>query len=409
MNEMGTNPAAPGTDGHDLPLPSGWPPPAPAWLPGPTSMAPTPTSMAPTPTYPPRGPASPPTRPIVTTPVFTQVQPAIAPAAHSRVSSLALILAAFVAVGGIAFAVGRWSVDRPMPARPGLGAAFAAGVVPERADPPVTAAAVTEPSTPQGASSSSAPLVDPAIDGGVPDGITPGAAPGMTAGLGPGAFAGLGPGAFAGLQGPLTGIEAGSLTLEVDGQEQSVALGDATTFLRRTEIELADLAVGDLVRVSYGLPGRFAGERPPGEGPPGAIGEPADGAPQLADQGTGVGTGDEIDRGVAGELDAGVVAEVTVIPAASDTEGRPGSTQGTLAAVVEGAIMISLADGQSRLYATDETTSFTRDTAVDVEALQVGYAVVVQLPFAGQGGGSAGETDAAIPAAQVIVLTNGPA
>lgn len=380
MNEMGTNPAVPGADGHDLPLPSGWPPPAPSWLPGPTSMAPTPT-------YPPRGPASPPTRPLVTTPMFTQAQPAIAPAAHSRVSSLALILAAFVAVGGIAFAVGRWSVDSSMPARPGLGAAFAAGVVPEQADLPVTAAAVTEPSTPQGASSSSAPLVDPAIDGGVSDGITPGAASGMTAGLGPGAFAGLGPAAFAGLQGPLTGIEAGSLTLEVDGQEQSVALGDATTFLRRTEIELADLAVGDLVRVSYGSPGRFAA------------------GPQLADQGAG----DEIDLGVADENDAGVAAEVTVIPPASDTQGRPGSTQGTLAAVVDGAIMISLADGQSRLVATDETTSFTRDTAVDVEALQVGDTVVVQLPFAGQGGGGAGETDAVTPAAQVIVLTNGPA
>ena len=391
MNEMGTNPAVPGADGHDLPLPSGWPPPAPAWLPGPTSMAPTPT-------YPPRGPVYPPTRPIVTTPVFTQAQPAIAPAAHSRVSSLALILAAFVAVGGIAFAIGRWSVDSSTPARPGLGAAFAAGVVPERADLPATAAAVTESSTLQGASSSSAPLVDPAIDGGVPDGITPGDAPGMTAGLGPGAFAGLGPAAFAGLQGPLTGIEADSLTLEVDGQEQSVTLDGATTFLRRTEIELADLAVGDLVRVSYGLPGRFAGERPPGEGPPGAMGEPADGAPPLADQG---GTGDE--------MDAGVAAEVTVIPSASDTEGRPGSTQGTLAAVVDGAIMITLADGQSRLVATDEATSFTRDTAVDVEALQVGDTVVVQLPFAGQGGGGAGETDAVTPAAQVIVLTNGPA
>jgi hypothetical protein len=341
----------------------------------------------------------------VTAPVFTQAQPAIAPAAHSRVSSLALILAAFVAVGGIAFAVGRWSVDSSTPARPGLGAAFAAGVVPERADLPVTAAAVTEPSTPQGASSSSAPLVDPAIDGGVPDGITPGAAPGMTAGLGPSAFAGLGPAAFAGLQGPLTGIEAGSLTLEVDGQEQSVALGDATTFLRRTELELADLAAGDPVRVSYGLPGRFAGERPPGEGPPGAIGEPAEGDPQLADQGTG----DEMDAGVAAETDAGIAAEVIVILPASDTQGRPGSTQGTLAAVVEGAIMITLADGQSRLVATDETTSFARETAIDLEALQLGDTVVAQLPFARPGVGGAADVDAATPATQVIVLASGPA
>jgi hypothetical protein len=332
----------------------------------------------------------------VTAPVFTQAQPAVAPAAHSRVSSLALILAAFVAVGGIAFAVGRWSVDSSTPARPGLGAAFAAGVVPERADLPVTAAAVTEPSTPQGASSSSAPLVDPAIDGGVPDGITPGAAPGMTAGLGPSAFAGLGPAAFAGLQGPLTGIEADFLTLEVDGQEQSVALGETTTFLRRTEIELADLAVGDLVRVSYGAPSGFAGERLPGEGPPGAVDEPA-------------GAGDEIDRGVAAETDAGIAAEVTVILPASDTEGRPGSTQGTLAAVVEGAIMITLADGQSRLVATDETTSFARETAIDLEALQLGDTVVAQLPFARPGVGGAADVDAATPATQVIVLASGPA
>ena len=396
MNEMSTHPPAPGADGHDLPLPSGWPPPAPAWLPGPTSMAPIPTSTVPTPTYPPRGAVSAPTRPIVTTPLFTQAQPAIAPAAHSRVSSLALILAAFVAVGGIAFAVGRWSVDSSTPARQGLGAAFAAGIVPERADLPVTATTVTEPSTPQGASSSSAPLVDPAIDGGVPDGITPGGVPGMTAGLGRGAFAGLGPAAFAGLQGPLTGIEAGSLTLEVDGQEQSVALGETTTFLSRAEIELADLVVGDLVRVSYGAPGGFAGERPPGEGPPGAIGEPA-------------GAGDETDAGVAAETDAGVAAEVTVILPASDTEGRPGSTQGTLAAVVEGAIMLTLADGQSRLVATDETTGFTRETAIEPGDLQLGDIVVAQRPFARPGVGEAADMGAATPATQVVVLASGPA
>jgi hypothetical protein len=241
---------------------------------------------------------------------------------------------------------------------------------------------VTEPSTPQGASSSSAPLVDPVVEGGVPDGINPRGAPGT---------AGLGPAAFAGLQGLLTGIEADFLTLEVDGQEQSVALGDATTFLRRTEMELADLAVGDLVRVSYGSPGRFAA------GPP------------LADQGTGVGAGDGIDRGVAGELDAGVAAEVTVIPPTSDTDGRPGSTQGTVAAVVEGAIMVTLADGQGRLVATDETTSFTRETAIDVEALQLGDTVVAQLPFARPGVGEAADMGAATPATQVIVLASGSA
>ena len=381
MNEMGTHPAAPGPDGHDLPLPSGWPPPAPAWLPGPTSMAPTPT-------YPPRGPVSPPTRPIMTTPVFAQVQPAIVPAAHSRVSSLALILAAFVAVGGIAFAVGRWSVEDSTPALPGLADAFAPAGIPERADPLVVAA-VTEPSTTQGASSSSVPLVDPVIEGGVPDGFTPGGASGMPLGQGFGALGGL--------QGSLTGIEADFLTLEVDGQEQSVALGPPTTFLRRTEIELADLAVGDLVRASYGAPTGFAGERPLGEGPPGAVGEPADGAPQLADQGAG----DEIDLGVASEL--------TVLSPGSELDGRPGSTQGTVAAVAEGAIMITLTDGQSRLVATDETTSFTRETAIGIEEIQLGDTVVAQLPFARPGVGEAADVDAATPATQVIVLASGPA
>jgi hypothetical protein len=81
-------------------------------------------------------------------------------------------------------------------------------------------------------------------------GLVSDGAPAADRPAGPGGF-GAGPGFGAGLQGTLTEIAHGQLTIQTaDGQELVVAIDIATIFVRQSAIDAADVAAGDQVSVS---------------------------------------------------------------------------------------------------------------------------------------------------------------
>jgi hypothetical protein len=187
-------------------------------------------------------PITPPTWTEPTTPVTPPV-PAAAPvgvaAARIRRSgawlNVLLGIAALVAVGGVAFAVGRSSAPAATPPFAGLGES---GVVV------------------------------------LPDGsFDPGAFPGGNDGAG-------GPngiGSFGGptIDGTVTAIDADALTITLaNGQEMTVALDDATTYHAATDASASDIAVGD--EVSVGVDGF-------GRGPGAGNGDDAAAAPTARD------------------------------------------------------------------------------------------------------------------------------
>jgi hypothetical protein len=189
-------------------------------------------------------------------------------ARRSRTADVALVLAAFVATAGVAFAIGRWSAPDPPSAAP----MRAVSQLPAGVEPPAgtqlpstvepTAAAVDEGSRMPGAVAAvdegsttaradTAVAEPPAIDGGsdLRAGLP---ATGGSQGP-PGAMAGFGAG---GLQGVVSALEAGSLSLATeDGTIVSVATDASTSYVRETTIDAAEVAVGDLVSVELPFTG----------------------------------------------------------------------------------------------------------------------------------------------------------
>jgi hypothetical protein len=247
---------APG-HGHEPPIWPGYqtiPPAAPPGLPFAAQVGPMPMAMPPS--QMPMG----------------AVAPARA-ARRSRTADAALVLAAFVATAGVAFAIGRWSAAdspsaAPMQAVSQLpaGVRFPAGAqLPSAVEPmaaavdegsttPEAVAAVDEESTTAGADTTFAE--PPAIDrtGDLPAGL-----PAMGGAQGPGVVAGFGPG---GLRGTISSIEDGTLALATeDGTIVTVATDASTAYVRDTAIDAAEMEVGDLVSVQVpfaGFPGQGA-------------------------------------------------------------------------------------------------------------------------------------------------------
>jgi len=246
---------APG-HGHEPPIWPGYqtiPPAAPPGLPFAAQVGPMPMAMPPS--QMPMG----------------AVAPARA-ARRSRTADVALVLAAFVATAGVAFAIGRWSAPDAPSAAPmravsqlPAGVELPAGVqLPSTVEP--TAAALEEGSTAPGAVAAldegsttaradTAVAEPPTIDGGsdLRAGLP---ATGGSQGP-PGAMAGFRAG---GLQGTVSALEDGSLSLATeDGTIVSVATDASTSYVRETAIDAAEVAVGDLVSVELPFTG-FRGQ-----------------------------------------------------------------------------------------------------------------------------------------------------
>jgi hypothetical protein len=186
------------------------------------------------------------------------------------------VLAAFVATAGVAFAIGRWNAP-DSPAAPSRAVSqLPAGVeLPEAVEMPAglerpstvepTAPAVDDGSGMPGAvaaqdGGSVTALTDivvaepPAIEGG---GDVSAGLPAMGGPQAPGDMVGFGRG---GLQGTVSALEAGRLSLATeDGTIVSVATDTSTSYVRETTISVAEVGVGDLVSVELPVTG-FRGQ-----------------------------------------------------------------------------------------------------------------------------------------------------
>jgi hypothetical protein len=237
-------------------------------------------------------------------------------ARRSRTADLALLVAAFVATAGVAFAVGRWTMQQSSATTPSLAGAgtfgpFAGAVVPavaagdgstnsttggdRRAEAAAAAgisavdqAALASPGpglvTAGTATDATGASVPAAGDGATGDtaaapqlangpggavaagsGQAAGAPPAGAQGSSPGGMGGppgMGPG---GLEGTVSAVGEGSLTLTTDdGSSVTLATDDATAWVRETPIEATAIQAGD--RVSVELPfGGFGREQAQGE------------------------------------------------------------------------------------------------------------------------------------------------
>jgi hypothetical protein len=193
---------------------------------------------------------------------------------------------------------------------------------------------------------------------------------------------------FGGLQGTISAIEDGVLTLATQaGESPSIATDTSTLFLRQASIEAADLAPGDRVRIGSQR------RRPSLAGPDPAAATGADAAAAASQQAEGA-------------------AQVTVIPAGSTTSQLPGVTEGTLVAVVEDGLVVQTDAGDTQVVSTSAATAYARQEVIEAGLLEAGDRVTVQLPFGGPPGldataadGSAAATDP-IVAEQVTLLTD---
>jgi hypothetical protein len=238
-------------------------------------------------------------------------------AGRSRTADLALLAAAFVATAGVAFAVGRWTMQQSSATTPSLAGAgtfgpFAGAVVPavaagdgstnsttgvdRRAQAAaaagisavdqaalaspgpglVTAGTATDatgasvPAAGDGATgdTAAAPLVasGPGGDVAAGSGQAAGAPPGGLQGSSPGGLAGppgMGPG---GLEGTLSAMEGDSLTLTTaDGTSMTVWTDASTAWVQETPITATDVAVGDRVSIDVPFGGFGRGQADSGQ------------------------------------------------------------------------------------------------------------------------------------------------
>ena len=219
---------------------------------------------------------------------LTGVVPAGPSARRSRTADVALLLAAFVATAGVAFAIGRLSASESATAAPGLtgfprlrgdgaqvepGAALfaadAAGAAETSSSPAAAALPAVDGATADGATADRAAVaalsdttdattVGKGMAAGPPAGDLPviggdgqppqGELPAGFDGGPPGAMPGA---AFGGFIGTISAIEDGVLTLATQaGESRSIATDASTYYVRQASIEAADLSPGDRVRIA---------------------------------------------------------------------------------------------------------------------------------------------------------------
>lgn len=324
--------------------------------------------------------------------------------------TVAFVFGALVAVGGISYAVGRWSAPG------GAGSVSGSSVTPG-AFAAETLARVTA-----GEDGSDLPIggrrasgvdatgttgvVDDPSSGGDAAGVqTPLADEESEAGLaGP-----LGQFARGGTEGSLSAITPEGLSLETSqGDLLSVATVEITSYVQESPIEANSLTTGEIIRVQ--LRSTSSAE--------------ADTGSNMADLVTVLASDDVLSSGGASGPGSGPAAGRGLRDLGADPSGTGDSpparglgrllAQGRLAALTDEGIMLESADGQSRLLTTDANTRFVRETAIERDALKFGDRVRLQLlpqgfgPGAdvGAGGPAAGEGSVAL---KVTLLPAGEA
>jgi hypothetical protein len=104
------------------------------------------------------------------------------------------------------------------------------------------------------------------------------------------------------------------------------------------------------------------------------------------------------------DLSDAVAASITILPPGT-TSGTRFGIEGTVQGAADGSIIVTTADGGSRLISTDESTTYSRDEPIAPTDLVVGDSLQVQLAFAGiRGDGGAAAPDEALPSASRVVL-----
>ena len=282
--------------------------------------------------------------------------PAVAPApavpvakrrsGRARAVDLVFGLSMLVAVGGVAFAVGRATAP---PSTASNAALAGSGGFPGRTNQN----AVVPPAA------SGAPVVQQVAPSGAP--VIPSPATGTGTGTGtPTTPQGVPPGGFArgGLTGTVSALGDGTITYTTeDGQTTEVTTSDATTYHMQAAATVADVIVGSSVRITPA--GGFGG---------GAGISAEDVEILLPTQGDSTST-----TGVA-EPGRGF--------------GRGGLT-GTVSAITDGTISITTATGQTMDVATTDATTYHQQAAATAADVVIGSSVRVTADggFGGPGQG----------------------
>lgn len=267
---------------------------------------------------------------------------------------VALAVGLAVAVGGLSFAAGRMTADEPSTGGGGL-AAFAAG-----------AGAGPDPGSGTGLAPGTG-TVDTGL-GSAPE-IAAGATPADRSG---GGFSPAGAGAFAlgGLEGTVGELTDGGFTLTTpDGGSLDIRIDDGTTYVRTSPVSPDGIAVGDTVRIELA----------------GGASDPTvslDAAAQLAASVTVVApdpTGDATGGAVGvGAPDAGGTGPMDLRP-----RGVLGMPTGTIEAMADETLTLTLADGQSIDVTTDASTAFWQEQPSTAQEIIPGASVRLRPSFAG--------------------------
>ncbi len=285
--------------------------------------------------------------------------------ARARAVDLVFGLSMLVAVGGVAFALGRATAP---PSTASNAALAGLGNFPNRSNPNavVPPVASSAPVVQQQVAPSGAPVL-PATGTGTGTPTTPQGGPQG----GPPVF-GRG-----GLTGIVSALGDGSVTFTTaDGQPTEVTTTDSTTYHQQAAATVADVTLGSSVRIT-----------PAGGFGSGAGLSASDVEILLPTQGDGTSTTGAADQGRG--------------------FGRGGLT-GTVAAVGDGSISLSTAAGQTIDIATTPTTTYHQQAAATAADVVVGSSIRITAAggFGGPGAPAAspGAAAAAITASDVEVL-----
>ena len=189
-------------------------------------------------------------------------------------------------------------------------------------------------------------------------------------------------GQAAGTEGVVTGLgELGITVASAAGESLQFIIDESTGFSSETTTDVAALANGDIVSIRFATPTVVDGQ---------AV-EP-DGVVDVAIQVTILPAGSEVGQGAGRGQRAGGQGQ-----GGQRGEGGPGGggqrgfgrglVLGSVDAISENALTVTLASGESQEVPFDSTTTFVRQTDADQSLLAVGSDVRVQVQRGGFGQG----------------------
>jgi preprotein translocase subunit YajC len=303
-------------------------------------------------------------------------------------------LAALVAVGGMAFAVGRWSVDDTSSPTSALAGGTAAAPGQQGQLRGGERQRGLGGQAPDGFGGGQAPDANPAQaqDPGEGEQGLPGRGQGFRGGFGRGGIVGI-----------VAGVGDIGITVQpAQGETLQFVIDDDTSFVREMSTDGTSLVAGESVRVQFPLPQFNEGQ---------AV-EPAPGS-NIATLVTVLRPGEELNQGFRGGQGDGPRRggqDQDGDQRQGRGQGLPGGfasigTQGVVTDVADGSLTLDLANGETQQVATDAATQFVREEDMDPSTLRVGDAVRIQVPRGGFGrGGQQAQPEGPRVASRVTVV-----